>query len=504
MKLEKGVYTGIHPFTKKEEKIKDIEITDELKIGTLVYSAAGVIRFLPNVIDGLKDVQRKIIYTMYKNHYFYNHKENSGTKKNNNVIGDTVPLVETGDSGMYGALIRLGQIQRYTNPLLVIQGNQGYVSNGLDEFAAQRYTESALSSFTRDFYFPPEWEKSDFAYDNTTGIKYPTTLPSLLPMHYVMGTTGTTKGYKNDCPPHSLKGVAKAYIKYLEEINSTHILNGKKLNDYILANMKPKFPNNSKILGDTSSKGLFTGKGRVIIEGKLHYEDISYGRKKISITELPYLQNIPDFILSIQGNAKCRELFSEIHDYSSKEGTLIEIIVKKESDINECIELIKFTTPFRKQCNYTLNYNDNRVPRILNIIDVFKIHYNYRLSCILQYYNEKLDKLNKKKLNLEALKYILEDKTRRDAFFEILKKSDKESIFINMYKKYKKGFPKLNDEAISYIVDSKFNLFMNKSYIINDEIKKIDIDLNDTNEIVSHPEIYMIKSINEKVALYKS
>ena len=478
---------------KSKEKIIDTPIYDELIKGYLPYAAANVMRMLPNVIDGLKETQRKILYIMYKNRIF-------NLTKCNKIIGDVTPYVDTGDSGIYGALVRMGQYERYKHTLITPQGNFGYINNGLDEFADQRYTEASLSEFTRDFYFPEDIEAAIMDSNYSGDLFFPRALPTLIPMGLVLGGTGVCPGYKYDCPPHSLEGVAEAYIKYIENLNSL-VIDGKLNEKYIEKLVKVDFPNKSKIT-KTSPKGLLTGKGQVSVEGLYKIEEYSYGRLKLSITELPYLVSTPSFCNHLKNFHTTKELFSEMHDYSGKEGILIELISRKDVTRDQIVDYL-YATNFSARFNYSLIFNDERLAKRLNIFEVFQRHYDYKTYCIVTHYKAKKGTLERRKINMEALKYILEDKSRRDQFFEILKKSDKETIYLNMYKKFGKSIKNLDNEAIDYITNGRFNLFMNKAETINNELKKIYEDLKNTNWIIEHPDRFLINEIRDKIKKYK-
>ena len=481
---------------KSKEKILDIDIVDPIKEGMLRYYAATAIRMIPSCLDGLKETQRKVIYVMYKNKIF-------NFTKNNKVIGDIVPYVPTGDSGIYGTLIRLGQYDRYKNTLIVPQGNYGYAANGLDEFASQRYTESKLSDYAKDLYFPEYWRSCEWTTDDTGTMEYPKALPTILPMALILGTSGTGLGYKNDCPPHSMRSIAKAYIQFIEWYNSKK--QDPTIVDKIIKGIKLSFPNKTKVLNlktNTKDKGLLTGKGKILTEGSMRIETVSYGRNKICITELPYLVSTPSFCDQIRGNKKAKDLFSDLSDYSGKEGLLIELTCKKDTDLNEAIEFINYSTSYRKQFNYSLLWNDDKIVKRLGVMDVFKIHYDYKLNCINRHFNSELEKLEIDKLNMETLKFILENEKRRNKFFDILKSSNKDNIKANMYRTFGKLIPNLNDEAVEYVITSRFNLFLNKAEVISEAIKNIKEKIKRNKDILKRPDLFMVKEINEIIKKY--
>lgn len=489
-----------------KEKIICQDIVDEIIPCSLMYSAVGISRMIPSVVDGLKATQRKVLFIMMKNKIF-------DYTKNNKVIGDVTPYVDTGDDGIYGSLIRLCQEDRYKRTPITGHGNVGYISGGLDEFAAARYTESKLSEFGRDCYFPPEWQDAIFD-ESYSGLKYPTALPSVLPMGLILGSTGVSTGYKNDCPPHNFKSVGLSYIAFLKDLyNVSHSSKeerdkaSKKMLDYVLKTMKPEFPNKC-IVHPISEKGIYngltTGKGKLIAQGKIHKEDYTYGRSKFIVTELPYLVSPRNYKASFYGNIRAAEFFSQVEDYSGKDGTYVEIVVKKDVDLKAAEKYIKEETAFTKQFNYTLYVNHDKLAYRFSILDIFTHHHDYRLDCMMRYYNRRKKELIDKKAYLVAVKYIIAtNESRRDKFIKIVTKASNKDIMISkIYKEFSKEVP-LNNEIIEYVVKSRFDSLMNSAEEINKKIKEIDMNLKEIDIILEKPEEKMIKDIEELIKKYK-
>ena len=480
----------------KNEKIEEIAIYDVLKDSFLAYAPATVVRMLPNAIDGLKETQRKILYVMWKEGIYK-------MQKNNKVIGDVVPYVDTGNDPIYGALIRMGQRERFHKGLALIeaQGNTGYIAGGFDEYAAQRYTESHLSEFTRDIYFPEDIKSSIMNTNYSGELSYPRALPSILPMGIVLGTTGVCTGYKNDCPPHTLKGVGKAYIRFIEDLNT--ITKKANYEKYLEKNIYPSFPNGC--IPDTKGylKGLITGKGRISAVGKYKIKEYSYGRKIVEITELPYMVTTPSFVNSIKANAMCKDLFIDIKDYSNKEGILIELITRKETTNAQIKDFLTYGTNFYKIYNYSLIYNDSNLARRMGILDLFKTHYDFKIDSIKRYYLDKFIDTTNKRMNYIALKFVLENEERRNKFFDILKKSDMDTIYEKMNKAFKKDFPQLNNNIIDFLINSRFTNYMNKAKSLSDTISKLDEDLKEITFRRDNPDKFLIKEIDRIITKYK-
>ena len=258
------------------------DITDIIKPDYMSYAVALYLRSIPNAIDGLKPVQRRILYTMFINKIF-------NFEKCVSIVGQTAQLVTTGDASIYDALVLLGQVDRVRYPLIVSQGNFGFLnSSTLNSPAAARYTEAHLSEYARDFYFTEDIMFADMIENYNGKLKEPTVLPTLLPMAYIQGSNGIAAGYRNYMLPHNLHKLADCYIKFLEEKNKT-VSDFSKLETYITKHLKIDLnKNKSKIIRE-SATGLKTGQGQVVMQGTLHTEPSKYGRTKIVVTELPYI-----------------------------------------------------------------------------------------------------------------------------------------------------------------------------------------------------------------------
>ena len=167
------------------------DITDIIKPDYMSYAVALYLRSIPNAIDGLKPVQRRILYTMFINKIF-------NFEKCVSIVGQTAQLVTTGDISIYDELVLLGQVDRVRYPLIVSQGNFGFLnSSTLNSPAAARYTEAHLSEYARDFYFTEDIMFADMTENYNGKLKEPTVLPTLLPMAYIQGSNGIAAGYRN-------------------------------------------------------------------------------------------------------------------------------------------------------------------------------------------------------------------------------------------------------------------------------------------------------------------
>ena len=201
------------------------------------YSIASIYRMLPCAVDGLKPIQRKILWSMYKGK-IYGHKD-----KCSSIVGDVAKYLTTGDDSVYPALTKLGQSFRNTHLPIEIQGNQGYITDN-KEPAAKRYTEAEISQYGLDMYFDEDIEFTKYIKNYNGTLQEPLILPTLLPMALICGNKGTATGYTNHILPHDMKSIAKCYIRYLETLNGKHSI--KTFDKFLEKNIKLGIPNKSK------------------------------------------------------------------------------------------------------------------------------------------------------------------------------------------------------------------------------------------------------------------
>lgn len=340
-----------------KDKIVEVELAHLATENYLEYAVASIGRMIPSSIDGLKPVQRRILYTMYVNKIF-------SFDKCLSIVGHTAQYITTGDTSVYSALVVLAQEGRYRYNTIVPQGNFGYVnSSSLNTYAASRYTEAKLSEYAKDFYFTEDLMYTQMSTTYKGGVE-PIILPTLLPMGLVQGSNGIATGYSNYCLPHNLKDVAKCYIKFLDEIERNFSL--KKMEEFIANNIRIDIPISKATLIRKSPRGLLDGIGQVAYKGRIKIEESSYRKKTILITDLPYLVQpvkvLDDIKEALNKNEDIKELISSIGDESSKDGIRVVIEVKKSATdkIQAIIEedkKVEETKPVKKE---TEEINDTR------------------------------------------------------------------------------------------------------------------------------------------------
>lgn len=245
-------------------------------------------RALPDVRDGLKPVQRRILYAMYKDGNTFEKPFRKSAKTVGNVIGNYHPH---GDSSVYDAMVRLSQDWKLREPLVQMHGNNGSIDG--DPAAAMRYTEARLSSISGLLLRDIDKNLVDFIPNFDDSMTEPTVLPAFFPNLLVNGATGISAGYATDIPPHNLGEIINAVIYRMNHKQCT-------LDDILTFVQGPDFPTGAIIQGEQEIKKAYTtGKGRIVIRSKTEIEPIRGGREQIVVTEIPYEVNKANLVKKI-------------------------------------------------------------------------------------------------------------------------------------------------------------------------------------------------------------
>ncbi len=334
-------------------------------------------RALPRVEDGLKPVQRRILYSMYEQ----GNTADKPTRKSARIVGDCMGRYHPhGDSSIYDAMVRMAQPFSMNVPLIIGQGNFGNVDG--DGAAAMRYTEAKLSPVAIELLRDIEkdtvrWSRN---FDDTT--KEPDMLPGRFPNLLVNGATGIAVGLATNIPPHNFAEVIDGVIAFIENKNIT-------LNAMMKIIKGPDFPTGGHVIpGEGLLQAYETGKGKIIIRAKMHIEVASGDRRNIVITEIPYGLNKADLLVKIAGlKDEKKDIFqgiSEIVDESDKEGMRAVIKLRKDCDIDKIIKnLLKYS---QLQMSYGINMvaiADGK-PQLMGLLDIIAYYVSYQRDVILR------------------------------------------------------------------------------------------------------------------------
>lgn len=377
------------------EIIQDLSLEDVLGDRFGRYSKYIIQeRALPDVRDGLKPVQRRILYAMYSSGNTHDKNFRKSAKTVGDVIGQYHPH---GDSSVYEAMVRLSQDWKLRHVLIEMHGNNGSIDN--DPPAAMRYTEAKLSLLAEELLRDINKETVSFIpnYDDTT--LEPTVLPSRFPNLLVNGSTGISAGYATDIPPHNLAEVIQATLKYIDNPDITV----NQLMKYIKG---PDFPTGGIIQGvDGIKKAYESGKGRIIVRSKVEEETLRNGRKQLIITEIPYEVNKSSLVKRIDELRADKKVdgIVEVRDETDRTGLRIAIELKK--DVNS--ESIK--NYLYKNSDLQISYNFNMVaisdgrPKLMGIRQIIDSYLNHQIEVVANRTKFELDNAEKRMHIVEGL-----------------------------------------------------------------------------------------------------
>lgn len=330
-------------------------------------------RAIPDVRDGLKPVQRRILFAMYKAGYTYDKKYVKCAATVGDVLGKYHPH---GDSSVYDAMVRMSQWWKQNTILVDMKGNNGSMDG--DGAAAYRYTEARLSKISKELLGDIDKSTVKFAPNFDDRLLEPTVLPAKFPNLLVNGTMGISAGYATNIPPHNLGEIIDATIKRIESPNC-------KL-DTILEIVKgPDFPTGGIACGINGIRDAFkTGKGRVIVKSK--YEIVKEkGKEKIVITEIPYDVNKAMLVNRIDGIRIDKKIdgMAEVRDESDREGLRIAIDLKSGANADLILNYLYKNTDLQISYNYNMVAIVNRVPKILGILEILDAYIAHQKEFIL-------------------------------------------------------------------------------------------------------------------------
>ncbi|MFK4947183.1 DNA topoisomerase IV subunit A [Lactococcus formosensis] len=351
-------------------------------------------RALPDIRDGLKPVQRRILYSMNKDGNTFDKAYRKSAKSVGNVMGNFHPH---GDSSIYDAMIRLSQDWKMLEPLIEMHGNNGSMDG--DPPAAMRYTEARLAEISS--YLLKDIEKDTVAhawnFDDTE--KEPTVLPASFPNLLVNGSTGISAGYATDIPPHNLGEVIDATIYMIDHPKADV--------EKIMTLMPgPDFPTGAIIQGRSEIKKAYeTGKGRIAVRSKVEVEKLKGGREQLVVTEIPYEINKATLVKRIDDvrvNAKVPGI-SEVRDESDREGLRIAIELKKEANSQLVLNYLYKNTDLQINYNFNMVAIDNMTPRQVGVLPVLRSYIAHRQDVIVKRSKFDLSKAEKRLHLVEGL-----------------------------------------------------------------------------------------------------
>ena len=355
------------------DKIHEVDLKETMEKSYIDYAMSVIAqRALPDVRDGLKPVQRRILYSMIE----LNNGPDKPHRKCARIVGDTMGKYHPhGDSSIYGALVNLAQDWSTRYPLVDGHGNFGSVDG--DGAAAMRYTEARLSKVSMEMLADINKNTVDFVPNFDDTEKEPTVLPSRFPNLLVNGTTGIAVGMATNIPPHNLTEVINAVVKIIdnniEEDRETDI---EEILDIVKG---PDFPTGGEILGVRGIEEAYrTGRGKIKVRAVTNIETMENGKSRIIVTELPYLVNKAKLIEKIAELVKDKKIdgITDLRDESNKDGMRIVIELRRDANANVLLKQLYKHTQLQDTFGVIMLALVNNEPKVLNICDMLN---NYLL-----------------------------------------------------------------------------------------------------------------------------
>ncbi len=384
--------------------VKPIEIEEEMKGSYLDYAMSVIVsRALPDVRDGLKPVQRRILYAMEE----LGVRHNTAYKKSARIVGEVLGKYHPhGDAPVYEAMVRLAQdfSMRYT--LIDGQGNFGSVDQ--DPPAAMRYTEARLSQIAQEILVDIDKETVDFTPNFDDSLKEPAILPAKLPNLLLNGAAGIAVGMATNIPPHNIGEISDAICYLIDNPEAAP----EELTDFVKG---PDFPTAGIILGREGINNAYaTGRGKIVIRAKADIEEMSKGRHHIVVTELPYQTNKATLVERIAELAKGKKIegISELRDESDRHGMRIVIELKREAQPEQVLNNLYRHTAMQSAFFVNMLALVDGQPRVLSLKTVLQQYIKFRQEIIVRRSQYELRRAKERAHILEGLKIALDNLDR--------------------------------------------------------------------------------------------
>lgn len=330
-------------------------------------------RALPDIRDGLKPVQRRILYAMAKDGNTHDKAFRKSAKTVGNVIGNYHPH---GDTSVYDAMVRMSQEWKMREPLITMHGNNGSMDG--DPPAAMRYTEARLSKIAKELLTDIEKETVEFVLNFDDTDYEPTVLPASYPNLLVNGATGISAGYATDIPPHNLGEVIDATIHLIDYPNAEL----KSLLKYVKG---PDFPTGGIIQGKKAlEKAYSTGRGRVVVRSKTSIEKMRGGREMIVVHEIPYDMNKSQLVRKIDDIRINKKIdgIAEVRDETDRDGLRIVIELKKDANAEGILTYLLKNTDLQVSYNFNMIAIDHQKPEQVGLIQILKSYIEHKKDVI--------------------------------------------------------------------------------------------------------------------------
>ncbi|MCH4168400.1 MAG: DNA topoisomerase IV subunit A [Streptococcaceae bacterium] len=449
-------------------------------------------RALPDIRDGLKPVQRRILFSMNKDGNTFDKAYRKSAKSVGNVMGNFHPH---GDSSIYDAMVRMSQDWKMREELIEMHGNNGSMDG--DPSAAMRYTEARLSEIANQLLEDIDKETVPFIWNFDDTEKEPTVLPAKYPNLLVNGSTGISAGYATEIPPHNLAEIIDGTIYLIDHEQAT-------IDKMLSIIHGPDFPTGAIIQGaDEIKRAYETGKGKIVVRSKTEIETIKGGKQQIVATEIPYEVNKAVLVKKMDEIRVNRKLdgIAEVRDESDRDGLRVVIELKKEADTETILNYLFKYTDLQINYNFNMVAIDEGTPKQVGLIKILKSYIKHQKSVIVKRSQFDLDKANKRLHIVEGLIKVIDI---LDEVITIIRASDnKGDSKANLIAAY--DFTEAQAEAIVtlqlYRLSNTDILALENEYAdLQAKIKELRAIINDENTLLN----VLKKELRQVKAKFKS
>jgi len=382
-------------------KVKNIEIESEMQDSYLSYAMSVIIgRALPDVRDGLKPVHRRILYAMHD----MGMRSNTPYKKCARIVGEVLGKYHPhGDTAVYDAMVRMAQdfSQRY----VLVDGHGNFGSVDGDRAAAMRYTEARLSSISEELLVDIDKDTIEFVDNFDSSLKEPSILPSRFPNLLVNGSSGIAVGMATNIPPHNLGEVIDGTIRYIDNSETT-------VKDLMKKIKGPDFPTGGIIMGIAGIREAYeTGRGRLVVRGRVHQEQPKKGRTQIIISELPYQVNKSRLVEKIAELVRTKKIegINDLRDESDRSGMRVVVELKKDSIPSVIINSLYKNTQLEDTFGIIMLALVDGVPRTLNLLRLIEEYTKHRFAVVVKRTKYELKKAEEREHILQGLLIALDN-----------------------------------------------------------------------------------------------
>ncbi|OJG72979.1 DNA topoisomerase IV, A subunit [Enterococcus quebecensis] len=433
-------------------------------------------RALPDIRDGLKPVQRRILFSMNKDGNTFEKSFRKSAKSVGNIMGNYHPH---GDSSIYEAMVRLSQDWKLREVLIEMHGNNGSMDG--DPPAAMRYTEARLSELSGELLKDIEKDTVDFVWNFDDTEKEPTVLPAKYPNLLVNGSTGISAGYATEIPTHNLSEIIDGTIYLIDHPNATL----DKLMEFIPG---PDFPTGGILQGKEEIKKAYeTGRGKVILRSKTRIEPLKGGKQQIVVTEIPYEVNKATLVKKMDEVRLNKKIdgIAEVRDESDRTGLQIAIELKKDTNAEGILNYLFKNTELQINYNFNMVAIDNMTPQQVGLKRILDSYIAHRKQVIT---NRSQFELNKAKKRQHIVAGLIKALSILDKVIETIRGSkDKKDAKMNLVKAY--AFTEEQAEAI---------VTLQLYRLTNTDITQLEKEAEELNQLVSE----LTKILNDEKELF--